>query len=269
MQLIFINKKAQLLARSLLICFFIFPGFSSAQMAEPNAMGSAMGHIHFMAEDISAANQFWTDLGAQEVQWGPLTIHVVPNVRILTIEQKPNHDSIETVVNHLGFTVPDLGDATARWQAAGIHVEEDTNTDSLWVIAPEGARIQIEENPGQAEPLVFQHVHWSVQDVEAVRSWYAEMFGAMPGSSTDYLNAMLPGGNLIFSHSEEELLPTEGNALDHIGIEVVDLRATISHMQANGAIFDTEYDEVPGFVAYVLLKDPWGTRLEITQDLEP
>lgn len=247
----------------------LLPFFNQAvaQLAPPNAMGTSMGHIHFMAADVEAANEFWSTFGAQEVQMGPLTMYTVPGVRILTQSGEPSTGSLDTMINHIGFLVPDTDAAWDRWEAAGINVEEGNFEGQFWVNGPEGSRLEIQQDPDQTVPLVFHHIHWFMEDVPAMQEWYSENFGATPGMRGPFQAGDIPGANLTYSESEEDLLPTAGTVLDHIGLEVADLRTTIARLEGNGITMDSGYQEIPGIAAIAFVTDPWGTRIELTQDL--
>src|SRR3990170_5141234 len=52
-----------------------------AQLAPPNDIGVALGHIHVVVKDVEAQKQFWTTmLGGTIVTNGPLTLIQFPGI---------------------------------------------------------------------------------------------------------------------------------------------------------------------------------------------
>ena len=55
-----------------------------AQLAPPNDIGVALGHIHLAVKDVEAHKQFWTTmLGGTVVTNGPLTLIQFPGIFIM------------------------------------------------------------------------------------------------------------------------------------------------------------------------------------------
>ena len=264
------TSRSTIFCSVFVLCLTLAPALSNAQLAEPNAMGTTMGHLHFQAADAAAAGEFWQKLGAQQLQNGPISMYAVPGAMILVRGAEPDSGSAGNMIIHVGFHVPDVDAAFQRWSDTGIDVERGGFPAQLWVHGPDGLLIEILENAEISTPIRMHHIHWETPDIEAMQAWYSEMFGAVPGMRGNFQAADLPGVNLTFNQAEGPVNATRGTVLDHIGFEVSDLRATIARLEAAGITMDSPYREIEGAgTAIAFLTDPWGTYIELTQGLEP
>ena len=135
-------------------------------------------------------------------------------------------------------------------------------------MAPDGVKVELLENQSMNGSIVLHHVHFATPDVDAMKAWYADAFGAVPGMRGSFEAADLPGVNLTFSPSATPVKATRFKALDHIGFEVENLEEFAKQLQAKGIELDGEYryaDALELGVAFVT--DPWGTRIELTEGL--
>jgi len=114
----------------------------------------------------------------------------------------PPAGTVGSVVNHIGFLVPDVAATRAKWQAAGLMMEppNPANAKQIYVHTPDDlVRIEILEDAMQTVPIKFHHVHFFVADaggansVLAMQAWYAKTFGAKPGKRGQFEAADLPG----------------------------------------------------------------------------
>ena len=137
-----------------------------------------------------------------------------------------------------------------------------------FVMGPDETKVELIENTAIDESIRLHHVHWATAEGEAMRAWYAEHFGAVPGMRINQPAADLPGVNLTFAPSTDAVVPTRGRSLDHIGFEVRNLRDLISRLEASGITMERGYTEVaPLGIAIAFLTDPWGTYIELTEGL--
>ncbi|MGH9680435.1 MAG: VOC family protein, partial [Candidatus Acidiferrales bacterium] len=179
-----------------------------AQIAPPNDTGVSMGHVHFIVQDLPAAEKFWTAMGGVSSQMGPNEIFKFPSVLILLRKGDATAPSVGSVVGHIGFHVPNTAEALARWKAAGLRTEVGQNPGQGFVWTPDGlTRLEILEDKTQTAPIVFHHVHFYIEDpsgtaIPEMQSWYAKTFGAKPGKRGPFDAADLPGVNLTFSKSD-------------------------------------------------------------------
>jgi len=267
----------------------IAPGEVPAQIAEPNARGVAMGHLHYMVDDIAANRDFWVGLGGIAGTFAFGETVTFPNVMILLSEGETSGGTEGSVVNHVAFRVRSL----AAVAAAGYELETNEVFPGIASIyTPGGERIELFDDgiatnigfdaaPGSDDPVanrhndpltapfVTHHMHFYLPEdqVLVARDWYVTHFGATPGKRWRYDAADLPGFNLNFSAATGDTAPTEGRQLDHIGFEIRDLEAFCVGLEAAGVTFDTPFRRASPDFAFAVLTDPWGTRIELTEGL--
>lgn len=242
-----------------------------AQLPAPNAQGVAMGHLHLTVSDVDATKKLFVEvMGAQVVQAGRLEALRLPGVIVVLTKGTPGGGTDDSAVNHLGFIVKDLAGMKAKLVAAGCTVvREMPETSQMFIMFPDGVKIEFTGNPNQDIPVAHHHVHFFTNDVEATRAWYVKLFGAVPGKRGRFEAADVPGVNLTFSPNPTATLPTKGRAMDHIGFEIKGLEAFCKKLEAEGVKFDTPYRYVPAIgLGVAFLTDPFGVRVELTEGLD-
>jgi catechol 2,3-dioxygenase-like lactoylglutathione lyase family enzyme len=255
---------------------------AEAQLVEPNQVGVRMGHVHLAVRDVDAQKQFWISvMGGTLVKNGPLELIQFPGVFIMLRQAEPSGPPAGTIVDHFGFIVKDMPAALARWKAANLKIEPTENPNEVYLVAPDGVRLEVYGEPALPTPVSMNHIHFYPADIPAIKTWYVKAFGANPGrrpcvaclSNPRMIEADdLPGVNLSFSpgKGKEPPLPTKGRSLDHIGFEVDNLEAFVSSLAARGINIEAPIRQVPGTnVKIAFLTDPWGTYIELTEGLEP
>jgi hypothetical protein len=115
------------------------------------------------------------------------------------------------------------------------------------------------------ERLVFKTVAPS-----ETRDWYVKTFGASPESLPNTPIASLPGLAMYFTKADTPPAGTRGRGLDHIGFEVKNLEEFCKKLEGSGQKFDRPYGRLPNSAtAIAFLTDPWGTYIELTENLAP
>jgi catechol 2,3-dioxygenase-like lactoylglutathione lyase family enzyme len=260
--------KVRLLIASV-IATALTPGPGLAQLAPPGGSGVVMGHIHLLVRDVDVQRRFWTALGGTPVQNGPLQLIQLPGVFVMLRQGQPSGGTGGSVINHVGFTVRDLKESQTRWQAAGIAATAG-RLPSYFITGPDDVRIEIIEDTAMTEPIRLHHLHWSVVAPLEMQAWYGRHFGAVPGKRAQFDAADLPGVNLTFGGSETPAAPLKGRSLDHIGFEVRNLERLIATLEKNGARLDQPFRRLPETaIGIAFLTDPWGTYIELTENLAP
>ena len=251
-----------------------------AQLVGPNQLGVRMGHIHLAVKDIDAQRKFWTSvMGGRPVTNGRLQLIQFPGAFILLNQSDSPAPPAGSIVDHVGFTVKDMPAALAAWKAAGIGIEPTENPNEVYVLAPDGIRVEVYGEPALPTAVSMHHIHFVSADIPAIKAWYVRAFGANPGrrpcvacvSQPRMLEADdLPGVNLSFSPVDKPPLPTKGHSIDHIGFEVDHLEAFVGSLAAKGIGIEAPIRSVAGTkLKIAFLTDPWGTRIELTEGLAP
>jgi catechol 2,3-dioxygenase-like lactoylglutathione lyase family enzyme len=248
----------------------ILAPFALAQLPAPNAAGVAMGHLHLNVKDVEAAKSFFVDqLGATSVKLGSSEVMKFPGALVFLRKAEPTGGTEGSVVNHIGFLVRDLDPYVAKWKANSVKiVSQNMANRQLFLMTPDGVKIEIYEDKTISAPIVNHHIHFYNRSMNETKAWYVKTFSAKPGMRGRFEAADLPGVNLSFSASETPVAGTKGRALDHIGFEVKDLEAFCKKMEAAGVTFDVPYRKVPGLgLAVAFFTDPFGTYVELTEGL--
>jgi catechol 2,3-dioxygenase-like lactoylglutathione lyase family enzyme len=118
--------------------------------------------------------------------------------------------------------------------------------------------------PPNAAGVTYGHVHLNVADIEVQKKLWVEQFGAVISIKGPLTVAKLPGMLIAFSKAE----PTGGNdgtAMDHFGLKVRDLAATLQTWRAAGYQVQREFKGGEGFPNAFLL-GPDSLRFELQED---
>ena len=261
---------------ALWVVSLLVPAIASAQPFPVNAAGVTNGHWHLNSKDIEANKKIFVAMGGTLVTNGNFQIVRFPGVLVYLNQgagaAPANGGTVGSVVNHVGFTVPNTQAAVAKWKAAGVNVLPGGagRTDQAFVETPDGVRIEILENKDQKFPIQSQHVHFNVPESEIpkMQAWYAAWFGAVPGKRGANIAADLPGINLSFSKAMDDKpqVTTKGRTLDHIGFDVKNLEAFLKRYEAAGGKIDRPYTKnAQSNTALAFIYDPWGTYIELNE----
>jgi catechol 2,3-dioxygenase-like lactoylglutathione lyase family enzyme len=244
---------------------------ASAQLAAPNALGVAIGHLHINAADVDAQVRFWTAAGGKLVQREKLTMMQFPGVYVLLRKQDSSGGTDGSSVNHIGFSVRDFDGSVAKWKAAGLTWEpgRPSPDGQGFLVAPDKVRVEIFENRSQAAPIMMNHIHLQVTDVMQGQQWYVQHFGGIVGKRGRWDVANVPGTELTIGKVEMLQAPTKGRSLDHIGFEVKGIDTFVAKLQAAGIKTDGAIRNSANAsgLRIVYITDPWGTEIEITEGL--
>ena len=261
---------------ALWVISLLVPAVASAQPFPVNAAGVTNGHWHMNSKDIEANKKIFVAMGGTLVNAGNFQIVRFPGVLVYLNQAAgappANGGSVGSVVNHVGFTVPNTQEAIAKWKAAGVTVLPggQGRTDQAFVETPDGLRIEILENKDQKFPIQSHHVHFNIPESEIpkIQAWYSTWFGAVPGKRGANIAADLPGINLSFSKATDDKpqVTTKGRVLDHIGFDVKNLEAFLKKYEAAGGKIDRPYTKnAQAGTALAFIYDPWGTYIELNE----
>jgi catechol 2,3-dioxygenase-like lactoylglutathione lyase family enzyme len=251
------------LIAALSLMLSLVAGTALAQAYPPNEAGVTMGHWHMNSRDIEANKKIFVAMGGTAVKNGNFDIVKFPGV-VVFLNQGPGAapavgGSVGTIVNHVGFLVPNVQASMAKWKAAGVPIEPGGNgrLDQAFVTTSDGLRIEILEDVAES-------------DIPKIQAWYAKEFGAKPGMRGTNVAADIPGANFSFSKATGPTVSTKGHTLDHIGFDVKNLEAFVKKLQADGVKVDRPYTKNPQTgAALAFIYDPWGTYIELNERPNP
>ena len=251
-----------------------------AQLVEPNQIGLRMGHVRLAVKDVDAQKHFWISvMGGTPVKNGALELIQFPGVFILLSQADAAAPPAGSIVNHFGFVVKDMPAALAKWKEANLSIQPTANPNEAFVLAPDGIRLEVYGEPALPTPVSMNHIHFYLNDIAAIKTWYVKAFGANPGrrpcvaciakpSMTEADD--LPGVNLSFSPGNSLPASMKGRSIDSIGFEVTNLEEFVRGLEARGIRIDGPIRMLPDTTIKVAsLTDPWGTSIELTQGLAP
>ncbi len=277
-------RSAAALLGGLLVLAGVVP--ASAQLVADGPV--IYGHHHLIVTNVAAHKKFWIEtLGGTPGTLATNEAAVFTNVIVLFRQGTPAGGSKGTSVNHIGFGVPDIRKTLDRLEAAGYpaitraempptqEVKDDLafipnqNTSVAYVMAPDDVKVELVEVKTQTTPVALHHIHYYTPQVDAMKAWYVQTFGAAGGMRGSFQAADLPGVNLTFSPAPDGVVPTKGRSFDHVGYEVKNLEAFCKKLEAAGVKFDRPYAKNAAIgIGLAFFVDPFGTYIELTEGLD-
>jgi catechol 2,3-dioxygenase-like lactoylglutathione lyase family enzyme len=245
-------------------------------------------HLHLNVSSRGGHEEFWTRIGGAADAIGPGRLEIIrfPNALILMTDRAPSGGTKGSSVNHVAFGVQNIRAMVDTLKAAGYPIVTRAEmppaqevVDDLayvavqqnhvaFVMGPDDTKVELFEVREQPTRVAIHHVHFASPQVEEMRAWYVEVFGATPGMRGVFKTADLPGINLSWSPAPPGVAGTEGRVLDRIGFEVNGLERFCRKLEGLGIALERPYGQVPALgIAAAFTRDPWGTRIELTEGL--
>ena len=268
---------------ALFVVLVLWAAPSTAQLVEPNQIGVRMGHIHLAVRDVDAHKQFFTSvLGGTIVQNGPLELIQFPGVFVMLRKAEPTGPPAGAIVNHFGFIVKDMKAALTRWKAANIPIEPTENPNEVYVVSPEGIRVEVYGEPALPTPVAMNHIHYYPlpADVAAIKTLVRQGVRRQPRPPARASDASrsrrmieagdMPGVNLSFSTQNTAPLPTKGRGTRPHRLRGGRSGRVRRQPRRQGIKIEAPVRQVPNTkVKIAFLTDPWGTYIELTEGLAP
>ena len=257
----------------LIVCLLaLYDVAPHAQLAAPGPSGVVMGHLHLATTDVEASRRFWAALGGVAVQNGQLQLIQLPGTFVMLRQsQQTTGGSEGSTVDRVVLRVrtsdlpqlqQKLADATGSKLASAL------------LKSPEGVTIELRGADSQDTAVRMERLSFSTVAPAETRDWYVKTFGAgsdsLAGATPPVYIAQLPGLVMYFRKADAAPAGTRGRGLDHIGFEVRNLEEFCKKLEAAGQKFDRPYGRLPNSTtAIAFLTDPWGTYIELTENLAP
>jgi len=248
-----------------------------AQLLQPNREGLSMGLVLLNVSDVQAHRKFWvSEFDAKPIVVGKLDGVTIPGFVILFRLQARTGPAEGETINHMGLKLRKLSDFTARFDHDGYKYDPPRvgreNTPQTYVNGPDGFRMELVEDPKLPVPALGHHLHYWMEDPEAVKKWYVQTLHLDPTYRGPYPAGDVPGMNYTFAPLGSQKGPgvaTKGRLMDQVGLEVRDLKAYCVKLQAAGVKFDVPYGKDPELGVFsATLTDPWGTSIRLTEGLD-
>lgn len=238
-------------------------------LAMPAGLGAETfpyDHLHLAAPDPAKAVAWYVaNLGAKP---GDSPDRVVIGRTIFAFIKAENAGpSAGSVIDHIGFSVPDVDATMKALMAAGAtQVTPARDVPGLFKLGfvqdPFGVKLEIVQDP---ETPGFHHIHLLASDPEASLKFYADHFGGERSKlkgRVDGLKYANPDVWLMVQKGDNAA-PSQGRAIDHLGWAIPNLTAKLAALTAAG-VKPTDPRAVRHLtVAFV--DGPGGVRVEMVQ----
>ena len=262
----------ELAAVGIAVCLLTVHVVARAQLATPGPSGVVMGHLHLATKDVEASKRFWAALGGVDVQNGQLQLIQLPGTFVML------RPSQQTAGGTEGSTVERVVLRVRSTELPQLFRKLEVATGSkvgAVLTSPEGVTIELRGGDSSQEAAIqMERLYFKTSAPTETRDWYVRTFGARPdrlaGAPVPTFIAQLPGLLMYFTQAEVAPAGTKGRGLDHIGFEVKNLEEFCKKLEAAGQKFDRPYARLPNSTtAIAFLTDPWGTYIELTENLAP
>src|SRR5438477_13047800 len=114
-----IRRAWEWLLPILFVITVLWSGMLWGQTAPPNQAGVAMGHLHYFVRDVDANKKFWIALGATPGMLETREVLKFPGVIVFLTKAETSGGTEGSVVNHVGFRVPNVLQLMEKMKAAG------------------------------------------------------------------------------------------------------------------------------------------------------
>ena len=244
---------------TLLVIGSVAPGALDAQVWH---------HVHLASTDPSEAQAWYIEHMGAEAR-GATGARIGSTAINLWERDASVLGSVGSVLDHIGFSVPDLEATMARLRSSGVEIMSDIqvvlDTKIAFVRDPWGTRIEMVEDPSR---LGFHHVHAFVENPREAQRWFARVFGGEPTLFLDAIPAVdYEGAWLFFGQAGDAArAPSSGRSFDHIGFTVPDMEAALRRMVPA----DVEVTEGPrpnrsGTTVIAYVAGPGGISIELLE----
>jgi catechol 2,3-dioxygenase-like lactoylglutathione lyase family enzyme len=227
-------------------------------------------HVHIAVPDPQAAAQWYLDHVGGEFIDGRDDRLLFGTTRIMFLRGEGRRPSEGSVVDHLGFSVPDLAAKLVELERAGATVTAQLrDVPGLFKLAflndPWGTRLEVLEDP---QHLGFHHIHLRAPDPAAALDWYHTTFGGVRTAMRGRLEGILYPGNVWLLVQRGETFPSRESTIDHIGWRAVDLDRKVTELRAKAHTIETEPRPMSlpnGTIHFAYVTGPDGARVELVQ----
>jgi catechol 2,3-dioxygenase-like lactoylglutathione lyase family enzyme len=265
-------RRPEVAVVGLVVCLLTLHDGARAQLAVPGPSGVVMGHLHLATKDVEASKRFWAALGGVDVQNGQLQLIQLPGTFVMLRQSQQTTGGTEgSTVERVMFRV-----RTSELPQLAQKLAEATGSKSASALlkSPEGVTIELRGADAQETAVRMERLDFRTVAPTETRDWYVKTFGAgselLSGATPPVYIAQLPGLSMYFSKADAAPAGTRGRGLDHIGFEVKNLEDFCKKLEAAGQKFDRPYGRLPNSTtAIAFLTDPWGTYIELTENLAP
>ena len=227
-------------------------------------------HIHLAAPDQAKAVEWYHQhFGGERMKEGPERL-LFGETRVLFQRNEKATPSTGSVLDHIGFSVPDLDATMKALEAAGVTITQPARDVAglfklAFIVDPWGTRIEVVQD---AEKLGLHHVHLRAPDPSAALAWYVDKFGGRAGKLKDRIDGINYGGVWVLA-ARGDAAPSQGHSIDHIGFRPLNVDAAVAALKTKNVTVTTEPRPLtlPSGTSMRLafIEGPQGARIELVQ----
>ena len=222
-------------------------------------------HVHLAVPDPDKAYAWYVrNLDGQagenpgRVMFEPFTGKRPLPVQLIFLRVQDARSSDGSVIDSIGFSVPDVAAKTKALESAGAKV-----VGPGVVVDPWGTKIElVNDVPGRG----FHHVTLKVADPDATLRWFTSNFG---GARTKVggRDAVRYDRTYLAVTKGEGAAPSQGRSIDHLGFAPRDMNADAAALKAQGVKFTTEPAATPNPLGHrtAYVEAPGGIRIELVE----
>ena len=221
-----------------------------------------------VADPHAAAEWYARNLGGQvdqvsvgdAVAFGDVTIHFVKATGDIA-------GSVGSVVDHLGFSYPDIDAKMRELAAAGVEivsgVEQEGPIKYAFVRDRWHTLLEIVQDP---EIAGFHHIHLATTDPKAALDWYKEVLGGERTRFAGLIGGMRYGNFWVLTKGvERPRAATSGRSIDHVLWSVADVTGTIPRLRAGGIFPEGAAQSSAPATSRITFDAPGGVRTELVE----
>lgn len=256
------------MTRHCLVAATVLTLFAFAGTAAAEATATApYDHMHMRVPDPAKAAEWYVKYMEGEKGATPSEAKFGTTVLMFMKAQEAAPPSAGSVIDHIGFSFKDLDAKMKELEAAGTKVVTPVrDIPGLFKLAfiedPWGVKIEIvqdDETPG------FHHIHLRAKDPAAMMKWVSDSFGGESAKLKDRIDGLKFGTVWVLAQpSKEDLAPSIGRAIDHLGWGTKDLDKSSAELKTKGVKFTSE-PRTYGALKFVFVEGPEGLRVELLQ----
>jgi len=227
-------------------------------------------HIHLAAPDPEKAAAWYREHFGGQVMAEAQDRGLYGDTRIIFQKRETNLPSEGSVLDHIGFSVPNIDGAMKVFQTEGLKITQAVrDVPGLFKLAfiedPWGTRIEVVQDPAK---LGLHHVHLRGPDPAATLAWFSMQFGGKTAKFKDRIDGIDMSGVWLLVQ-KGDATPSQGHAIDHIGFRPINLDASVAAMKSRNVKFTTEPRPMTlgnGTTIHLAFAEgPDGVRIEMVQ----
>ena len=282
---------------------------SAQTAAPPHPAITGISHVAYYVSDMPAALTFWHDLLGFDLSYERKPDRKVPNSADTTVaflkvndhqyvellSDRPPASDLKNFLSHICFLTPDLEQMRLYLASKGVAVPAHTSRtktgDLVFSIAdPDGTQIEFSQpQPASVEAQgtgkflpptrISQHIYHtgflvgntqhSLDFYENILGFQETWRGASNPDQLSWINLRVPDGTDYIELMLYRTLPATYGSSNHIALQVPDMAAAVTALQARPAFKTygrplTPHTGVNG-KRQLNLFDPDGTRIELME----